>query len=169
MKVFKEEQRFTQTWLIVLLTVSIMIPIAIIAQEYLKENTKMTTNEFVLSLAGILVTVLFIFSFKLTTRIDEKGIHYQFFPIHFSLKTITWSELKVAKVRTYYPISEYGGWGLRGGFFLNKSKGKAINVSGDIGIQLKYKNGKKLLIGTQKQAEAKSVLETYQHKIAYIC
>jgi hypothetical protein len=169
MKVFKEEQRFTQTWLIVLLTVSIMIPIAIIAQEYLKENTKMTTNEFVLSLAGILVTVLFIFSFKLTTRIDEKGIHYQFFPIHFSLKTITWSELKVAKVRTYYPISEYGGWGLRGGFFLNKSKGKAINVSGDIGIQLKYKNGKKLLIGTQKQAEAKSVLETYQHKIAYTC
>ena len=40
---------------------------------------------------------------------------------------------------------------------------KAINVSGDIGIQLELKNGKKLLIGTQKEAEAKSVLQTYQN------
>jgi hypothetical protein len=40
-----------------------------------------------------------------------------------------------------------------------------MNVSGDIGIQLEFKNGQKLLIGTQKQAEAKSVLETYQNKI----
>tara|TARA_B100000787_G_C16160947_1_gene281372 strand:- start:738 stop:1241 length:504 start_codon:yes stop_codon:yes gene_type:complete len=166
MKVFKEEQRFTQTWLIVLLAVSIMIPIAIIVQEYLKENTKMTTNEFVLSLAGILVTVLFIFLFKLTTRIDEKGIHYQFFPFHFSLKKITWSEINTAEVRSYDPIGEYGGWGIKGGSLWKKSKGKAINVSGDIGIQIVLKNNKKLLIGTQKETEVKRVLATYQNKIS---
>jgi len=65
----------------------------------------------------------------------------------------------------YYPISEFGGWGLRGGFFFNKGKEKAVNVSGDIGIQLIFKNGKKLLIGTQKKEEAKRVLETYNLKI----
>ncbi|PQJ82980.1 hypothetical protein BTO16_05475 [Polaribacter glomeratus] len=86
--------------------------------------------------------------------------------MHFSLKTILWSELKEVKVRTYNPIGEYGGWGFRSGFLWNKSKGKAINISGDVGIQLEFKNGKKLLIGTQKKAEAESVLETYQHKIA---
>jgi hypothetical protein len=164
MKVFKEEQRFTQTWLIVLLTVSIMIPIAIIVQEYLKKNTKMTTNEFGLSLAGILVTVLFIFLFKLSTRIDEKGIHYQFFPFHFSLKTITWAEIKTAKVRNYNPIGEFGGWGIKGGSLWNKSKGKAISISGDIGIQIVLKNDKKLLIGTQREGDAKRVLGTYQNK-----
>jgi len=103
--------------------------------------------------------------FKLTTKIDEIGIHYQFYPIHFSLKIINWSELKAARVRTYLPLSEFGGWGFRSGFFGNKGKGKALNISGDIGIQLEFKNGQKLLIGTQKQTEAKSVLETYQNKI----
>lgn len=107
MKVFKEEQRFTQTWLIVLLALSILVPIGITVQEYLKENTKMTTNEFVLTLVGIFVTISFIFLFKLTTRIDETGIHYQFFPFHFSIKTITWSEINTAKVRSYDPIREY--------------------------------------------------------------
>jgi hypothetical protein len=113
----------------------------------------------------MLLLSILIFSFKLKTRIDEKGIHYQFFPFHFSLKTITWSEINAAKIRTYYPISEYGGWGLRGGFFLNKSKGNAINISGNIGIQLALKNGNKLLIGTQKKGEVKRVLENYQNKI----
>jgi hypothetical protein len=163
MKVFKEEQRFTQLWLIVLISVSLIVPIAIMVQDYLKEDTNMTTNQFVLFLSIILVSGLLIFAFKLTTRIDENGIYYQFFPFHFSFKKIAWSEIISAKIRTYDPIGEYGGWGLKGGW--SKSKGKAINVSGDIGIQLELKNGKKLLVGTQKENEMKSVLGTYQSKI----
>lgn len=163
MKIFKEEQRFTQLWLIVLMAVSITVPIAIMTQEYLKENTKMTTNQFVFTLFGILISALFIFTFKLTTRIDEKGIHYQFFPFHFKLKLISWSQISKAYVRTYDPIGEYGGWGLKGGW--SKSKGKAINVSGDIGIQLELNNGKKLLIGTQKKENAINVITTYKSKI----
>lgn len=166
MKIFKEEQRFTQTWLIVVLAFSAIVPIAIIIKEYLNENTKMTTNEFILTLVGILVSILLIFFFKLTTRIDEKGIHYQFFPFHFSMKTISWNEISKAGIRTYLPITEYGGWGLKGGFFFNKGREKAINVSGDIGLQLVLKNGEKLLIGTQKKDEVHRVLETYKNKLS---
>ena len=165
MKIFKEEQRFTQTWLIVLLAISVLVPIGIICKEYFKEDTTMTTNEFVLTNLGILISISFIFLFKLTTRIDEKGIHYQFFPFHFKLRLISWNEISKATIRTYDPIGEYGGWGLKGGSLWNKSKGKAINVSGDIGIQLELVNGKKLLIGTQKKEEAKRVLETYTSKL----
>lgn len=165
MKIFKEEQRFTQTWLIVLLAVSVLVPIGIICKEYFKEDTTMTTNEFVLTNLGILISISFIFLFKLTTRIDEKGIHYQFFPFHFKLRLISWNEISKATIRTYDPIGDYGGWGLKGGSLWNKSKGKAINVSGDIGIQLELVNGKKLLIGTQKKEEAKRVLETYTSKL----
>ena len=166
MKVFKEEQRFTQTWLILILAVGIIMPIAIIVKEYLEINTKMSTNEFVLTLTGILVSISFIFFFKLTTRIDEKGIHYQFFPFHFSLKTIRWEEINKAYLRNYDPIGEYGGWGLKGGFPFNKKRGKAINVSGDLGIQLELKNEKRLLIGTQKEFEVKKVLTTYFNKVS---
>ena len=166
MKVFKEEQRFTQTWLIVLLIISLIVPIILIFKEFNKENTTMSNNEFILTLVGILTSVGFIFLFKLKTRIDEKGIHYQFFPFHLKLKTISWKEITSAYVRKYDAITEYGGWGLKGGFFWRKSKGTAINVSGDIGIQLELKNGKKILVGTKKENEAKQVLKTYINKIA---
>jgi hypothetical protein len=164
MKVFKEQQRFTQTWLIVLLAISVIIPIVIIINEYLDENTTMSSNEFILTLGGILVSVTFIFFFQLKTRIDEFGIHYQFFPFHLSMKTIHWKEINTATVRTYDPIGEYGGWGIKGGLFWDKSKGKCMNISGDIGIQLVFKDGKKILIGTQKKEEATQVLKTYNTK-----
>jgi hypothetical protein len=162
MKVFKEEQRFRQVWLMVLLGFSLLVPIALITNEYLKENTTLSTNEFVGTLIGIIASVLFVFLFKLTTRIDEKGIHYQFFPFHLSMRILLWSEIAKAAVRTYDPIGEYGGWGLRYSF--NKKKGNAVNVSGDIGIQLTLKSGKKLLIGTQKKEAVTSILKTYKLK-----
>ena len=58
-------------------------------------------------------------------------------------------------VREYSPIAEYGGWGLRGGFF---GKGSALNVSGNKGLQLELKNNKKILIGTNKPKELSETL-----------
>lgn len=164
MKIFIEEQRFTQTWLMVILAVSLIVPIGIITQQYLKENTEMTTNTYILTMMGIVISVGLIFFFKLTTRIDEKGIHYKFFPFHLKFRSIHWKDINTASVRNYDPIGEYGGWGLKGGAFWNSGKGKCINVSGDVGIQLELTNGKKLLIGTQKKFDAKKVLETYTNK-----
>lgn len=165
MKVFKEEQRFTQLWLIVLMAVSLIVPIAILFQEYNKPESSLSLNKLILTITVILLTALLIFTFKLTTRIDEKGIYYQFFPFHITLKLIAWQDISKAYVRNYDPIGEYGGWGFKGGALWNSKKGKAINVSGDVGIQLELKTGKKLLIGTQKENEAKSVLATYASKI----
>ncbi|TYP97543.1 hypothetical protein C7447_104237 [Tenacibaculum adriaticum] len=166
MKVFKEEQKFTQWWLIVILIFSTITPIVIVFREYqASENTFEGNYHNLIGLTiGVLISVL-IFFLKLRTRIDEKGVHYQFFPFHFSLKTILWTEMSNAYTRKYDAISEYGGWGLKGCLLWNKNKGKAINVSGDLGIQLTLNNGKKILIGTQREEEAKRVLETYKEKI----
>ena len=165
MKIFVEEQRFRQIWLIIVLSFLTIVPIATITKNYLKENTTISTKAFLITIVILLFSIAIIFLFKLKTRIDEKGIHYQFFPLHFSFKTIYWHQISKAYVRSYKPISEFGGWGLRGGFFYNKGKEKAINVSGDIGIQLQLKNGEKLLIGTLKKEDAKRVLETYSKEL----
>jgi hypothetical protein len=165
MRIFKEEQRFTQTWLIVLLSISIITPIAIMANEYSQEDSTMTLNELLFTSVLMLAVMLPIFFFKLKTRIDDAGIHFQFLPFHFSARTITWSELAIAKTRKYDAINEFGGWGLKGGLLWKQSSGTAYNVSGDEGIQLQYKNGKKILIGTQKMNDAKAVLKNYEHKI----
>jgi len=49
------------------------------------------------------------------------------------------------KIRTYKPIREYGGWGIR-----FSRKGRSYNVSGDRGVQLELTEGMLLLIGSQK-------------------
>tara|TARA_B100000767_G_C19559079_1_gene448269 strand:+ start:65 stop:565 length:501 start_codon:yes stop_codon:yes gene_type:complete len=165
MKVFKEEQRFRQIWLIIILVICTIIPITKVLQKHFSENKTVSTKEFTAILVIIVVSILILFFIKLTTRIDEKGIHYQFSPFHFSMKLIPWNQITRAGIRTYFPISEFGGWGLKGGFFFNKGRGKAINVSGNIGVQLILKNGDKILIGTQKKEEALRVLETYKNKL----
>ena len=162
MKVFIEEQRFTQTWLIVLIAIGFLVPIVVMINEMIKSDSDLTSTEFMLTILFTLVCLLPIFLFKLKTRIDEKGIYYQFFPFHFKTRFIAWSAIENAYVRNYNPISEYGGWGIKGGFLWNRKNGKAVNVSGDIGLQLELKNGKRLLIGTQKENEVKQVLANYK-------
>lgn len=165
MRIFKEEQRFTQLWLILLIAVSILVPLAIIIATYIKKPNSFSTIEFIAIISLLVFSSSFIFLFKLSTRIDEKGIHYKFFPFQWKFRTQEWNHISKAYVRQYDALSEYGGWGLKGGKLWKKEKGKAINVSGDIGIQLELKNGKKLLIGTQKKQDAISVLATYETKI----
>jgi len=165
MKIFLEEQKFAQLWLHLVLIISFMIPLIMITIELLQtngENNDTQMNLFVLIGTFILIYSI-ILSMKLKFRIDEKGIYYRFIPFHFSDRFLSWNEISKAYIRKYNAIYEYGGWGLRMGFF--RKKGRAINVSGNIGLQLELKNGKKILIGTQKEAEVKRVLETYQNRI----
>ncbi|WP_299363110.1 hypothetical protein [Winogradskyella sp.] len=165
MRIFKEEQRFTQSWRIIIIILSMMVPLGIIVGIYTTEPQRLSSLEFVLIAGLIILASGIIFLFKLSSRIDELGIHYRFFPFHQNFKLIRWNEINSVYVRTYNAISEYGGWGLKGKIPWKKSKGAAINVSGNVGIQLELKNGKKILIGTKKQKEAKATLETYKEKI----
>lgn len=46
--------------------------------------------------------------------------------------------------RTYNPLMEYGGWGIRYGL-----QGRAFNMRGDQGVQLELRSGQRVLIGSQ--------------------
>ncbi|MCB0473313.1 MAG: hypothetical protein KDC69_02350 [Flavobacteriaceae bacterium] len=74
-----------------------------------------------------------------------------------------WNDLGKVFIRKYNPVLEYGGWGVRLNYY--RKRGRAFNVSGNIGLQLILKNGKKILIGTHKEYEMKQVLSTYKDKI----
>jgi len=96
---------------------------------------------------GIGLPALFL-SGKLVTEVRSDGIYVRFVPFHRSFHRIAFSELKRYEVRTYRPIIEYGGWGIR-----YSCSGKAYNVSGRHGLQLELLNGKRLLIGSQQPEE----------------
>ncbi len=171
MKIFKEIQRFNQWWLIVLFGLVYLIygyPLFVIYKEKIEINTDVLIMLIVSSVILVSVT-LFIFSLKLETRIDEKGMSYQFWPFHLKAKNIPWESLEECSIRRYSPILEYGGWGIRGliklrVFGINKN-GEAYNVKGNIGIQMVLKDGRRILIGTQKTEKAKQVLNNYSYKL----
>ncbi|OIQ39433.1 MAG: hypothetical protein BM563_04425 [Bacteroidetes bacterium MedPE-SWsnd-G1] len=75
-----------------------------------------------------------------------------------------WNRIQQCHVTKYNSLIKFGGYGYRRCFW-GKNKGLALNVGGKYGIQLVLENGKKILIGTQNENDAKRVLETYQSKI----
>ncbi|MEI7662056.1 MAG: hypothetical protein WCK34_07660 [Bacteroidota bacterium] len=98
----------------------------------------------------LIVLLLFILLFlllgfsKLTTLIDESGICFRFFPFQFKYKKIKWEMIAAISVVSCNPLREFGGWGIR-----RNKNGKAYNVSGDKGLQIRLKSGGTILIGTQ--------------------
>ena len=158
MRVFKEEQRFTQLWLIALIITIAMLLTIVFTKKFI--NGKMGFLKYLWALSVVLIPCALIFIIKLKTRIDEIGIHYQFYPIHLKMKIIPWKDIEYAQTRIYNALPEYGGWGLN---FLGK-KGRAINIKGNIGIQLTLNNNKRILIGTQKKFDADNVIDRYLYK-----
>jgi hypothetical protein len=84
------------------------------------------------------------FGLKLVTEIHPDGICVFFGLLGFPSKRFDWSEIARLYPRTYRPIAEYGGWGIRWG-----KSGAAYNLGGTQGLQLELKNGKRFLIGSQ--------------------
>ena len=164
MKIFIEEQKFTQIWLFLVLAILFIMAIIPIVKDW-DTISQGSVGEILSNTGGILV-LLFVFVlfnfFKLKTRIDEKGIYYQYLPFHFSYRFLNWDSISKCYVRNYNAIFEYGGWGLK--FSFRKSKGESFTVKGNIGLQIAMQNGKNILIGTQKKEEIQRTIETYQDK-----
>jgi len=153
---FSEKQKFTQWWLWGILIAALVIPLAATLIQYYSGNSSITLYDIAVGCMLPLLIILFFINIKLHTTIDETGIHYRFAPIHRKMRDIPWIEVEKAYMRTYSPIKEYGGWGIRSGL---AKTGNAYNISGDKGLQLELKNGKKVLIGTSQPAEIDKALK----------
>lgn len=149
---FTETQKFKQVWIWLLLLIVLGITLA---TEFLVHTVPADSTLIVriISIAIPLLLVVIFYLFRLDTKIDETGIYYRFYPVHIIDNKIGWELIDRIYVRQYSPLREYGGWGIRG-----LGKNRALNVSGNMGIQIELKNGKRLLLGTRKPDEAEAVL-----------
>ncbi|PRP67198.1 hypothetical protein [Nonlabens agnitus] len=143
---FKEEQRFDQWWL-KLLIVCIMLVIAVSAFVEIGQSSDMivTTATALSCLLGI-VLMGSIFYMKLTTTITDEKIHIRYFP--FLNREWKWSDIQTAKVIDYGFV---GGWGIR----IWTGMGTVYNVKGSKGLHFKT-DSKEYVIGTQKEEELRS-------------
>lgn len=145
---FYEEQKIDTKWLILACAVLFLPPI--ILAFTVKGGISISI------LIAVPVAIL-LFLLKLKTQINKDGISIQFLPIIITPKKINWEDIQTAVIRNYKPIWEYGGWGLRVSF----KHGTAYTVKGQTGLQLTLKNGKQILIGTQRPDELQSSINKY--------
>ena len=151
---FLEKQRFRQWWILALLLgPACLIIYGLVTQVFMgiTFGDKPMSNGGLIAVAvfQLIFTVLFFMQIMIT-RIDANGIHIKFKPYHRRWKFYPWHEIVDCDVKVYSPMLEYGGWGLRAG---------AYNVSGKVGMLIKFKSRSSLMIGTQKPDELKKVLE----------
>lgn len=152
MKVFVEEQKFNQWWfwLALLALVGLVIGAVLVGNPELKNNlTELWTTIAIVSFTFILILLL-VLLMKLETKIDEQGIHYGFWPFQMKPKLAPWNEIEECSVRQYSPLLDYGGWGYKIMSF--RKKGHALNIKGNIGIQLVFKTERNFFLEPKKKA-----------------
>lgn len=156
---FQENQNFRSSIKsILLLGIFIFFLYGFYRQYYLHlpfGDHPMSDTSYVIFLIGFIFFLIFFLSITLETKINEEGISVRFFPIQLNPTFYNWDDLAKIEVVSYNPILEYGGWGYRG---LNYSRKRALNISGNKGIKIYFKDGKSLLIGTQKKEAVENIL-----------
>jgi hypothetical protein len=162
---FREVQRFRQTWLWVMMGIPPIIAIcgigvaAFVSGASHKPVKAMDPIALVAGVVGVLgyVSVLVLMHVcNLCVEVRETGLFVRYFPFHLSFHRIPLEDVKSFQPVIYRPILEYGGWGIKYGW-----KSKAYSVSGNRGVKLEFYSGRSLLIGShkpEKMAEALSLI-----------
>ena len=151
---FNEEQRFTQWWIwLILISIGILPVVGIFKQLFLGEEF----GDKPMSDFGLIFFAVFVFALlglflmmRIKTEIDQSEIRMSFFP--FVKKRIKWTEIKKAEVLNYGFV---GGWGIRISF----KYGTVYNIKGNMGLAIELRNGKRFVIGTQREKELGSIVE----------
>ena len=139
--IFSEKQKFNHKWLWIILFFLAIIPISLLV--FGKDFKLVASGDYI----GVTVMLLpiIIYLAELRVEVSEDGLKYQFFPFHIKVYEIRFADIDSFKELIYSPLKDYGGWGMKYSF-----SGIAYNVSGNKGVKIFLKNGKKVLFGTQK-------------------
>ena len=153
---FKEEQKFTQWWLWLILIIVGLIPVYGIYKQLIKGqvfgDNPMSDTGLVLFAIFVFGIIALIWFMRLNTEIDQKEIRITFIP--FTKKNVEWKNVKTAQIVNYGFV---GGWGIR-----HWTKyGTVFNTKGNKGLAIELKNGEKFLIGTQRESELTAIIKKY--------
>lgn len=149
--VFKESQSFKGTWVMYLfllhdIPVLLLVLILVIkkGEDYLP---------FIVVAAVMLLAFLLLISIKLTTKIDQTGIHLSYFPFGPRRKTIKWELIQKLEMEDFNPMS----------FQLKIEKGvKNYRLIGSKVLIIEYGNSQTIRLGTQKDKELKHFIANWK-------
>lgn len=159
--IFREVQRFS-LWLRAVFALSMAAAVVVdsialnsmLAETYPPSRVS-TASLVVFGIVLPIALTALLWAAKLETEVRSEALYVRLFPFHIRYRKITPGDLSECYARAYRPLVEYGGWGIRCGF---GGRGRAYNMSGNQGVQLIMKDGRRLLIGSQKPSELASAV-----------
>lgn len=163
---FREVQRFTQRWLWVILILTILALVMTFSYGFIEQivlgkpwgDRPMSDTALILVASCIILLsggmVYLFYTLRLITEVRTDGLYIRFYPIYS--KNIPYNTIRYCETRTYQPLAEYGGWGIKYG-----RSGWAYNIIGNRGVQLVLDDGKRILIGSQQANELESAIKEY--------
>ena len=153
-----ESQRFRNPWLwVLLITVNVLFLIFGLKQLIwnIPFGDKPAPDGLLAFLMAIPLLILLLFACSnLKTKFNEEQLEIRFFP--FLKKQFLFNDIQSMEIITYSPFFDFGGWGIRWNM-----EGWAYIVSGNQGLSVRMKDGKKYLIGIQNPEKYQELLEKF--------
>lgn len=150
--IFREQQHLRQWW-VWLLVVGVagfgwwqMVQQLILGHPVGDEPLPDWAVWIVWALIGVGLPAL-ILSMRLVTEVTSEQVTVSFRPFHSRVIPLT--DITQATARTYSPVKEYGGWGIKGW----SKRNVAYNMNGDRGVQLVLTGDRRVLIGSDRPEE----------------
>lgn len=149
---FYESQKFTQWWLWAIILSSTLAVGGLLTKELLRQTdagvppdrTPVPVVFIIFSFAAVVGVIWLFTQLTLETKVDRDGVHYRFFPVIPSWKTISRGDIQYWDVKKYFVL----GYGIRFSWGIT-----TLNVAGNMGLTLHYAGHKRLRLGTQKPEE----------------
>jgi hypothetical protein len=170
---FTEEQRRNQWWLWLIMLLALFVSTVpsiygIYSQEILNKpfgTNPMNTEGLIITACVSLIVMVFVmflvFGSKLKTKITTDALWVSYPPIMRKWKKILPDEIERYEIRTYRAKREYGGHGIK----RRRKYGMSYTMYGNSGLQIYFKNNKKLMIGTQRKQAIDYAMNKMMNKI----
>ncbi len=155
--IFREEQSFTKTWVMgLVIMIAALMWWGFIQQIVLGEPWGSDpAPDWFMWLFWLVFGIGFPLGFlrmKLVIEVQRDVLQISYWP--FSKRIIAYNEIERVQARSYQPIREYGGWGIKG---WSKNR-MAYNVKGKQGVELFLMDGRTVMLGSQYAPELEKAI-----------
>jgi hypothetical protein len=150
---FREEQRFDWYLTAMFCMPALIVGYGLYRSVWLKQPLLSGALLWPAFAVAVVVAVWFL-RLKLVTEVRDNGLYICFVWL-WPERTIPWDQVRSVETRTYRPIRDFGGWGVRWA-----ARGIVYHARGNRGARMVLASGERVLVGSQRPEElARTIAE----------
>jgi hypothetical protein len=143
---FREEQHFAWFWIAMFCGPALIVGYGLYRQVWL--NQPFVSGALLWPAFAVAVVVaVWLWRLKLVTEVRDDGLFICFVWL-WPERTIPWDQIRSVETRTYRPIRDFGGYGVRWA-----ARGIVYHARGNQGARLVLASGERVLVGSQRAAD----------------